>query len=278
MGRLVDALVRVALPRRALHERGLDHAARRRRSRRRSPPSSARWRRSCWCASGRFRGRMAFSGMVYAPLVMPEVIIGLSLLLLFVALERRPRLLDDHPRPHHADHVLRGRRRAVAPRHLRPLDRGGRARSRLPPLQELLPDHAADHRAGGRSPAGCWPSPCRSTISSSPASPPAPGATTLPMRIYSAVRLGVTPEINAACTLHDGRGHRRRGHRVDLHQAGGSGAREGRKAGGSGVILGARSLGSQASPPAPWHRHDRWKERGRQGLPAVPGKALPSLR
>jgi putrescine transport system permease protein len=28
-----------------------------------------------------------------------------------------------------------------------------------------------------------------------------PGATTLPMRIYSAVRLGVTPEINAACTI-----------------------------------------------------------------------------
>src|SRR5690349_9322612 len=34
---------------------------------------------------GRFRGRLLFSGLVYAPLVMPEVIIGLSLLLLFVA-------------------------------------------------------------------------------------------------------------------------------------------------------------------------------------------------
>src|SRR5690606_11576787 len=33
----------------------------------------------------RFRGRMLFSGMIYAPLVMPEVITGLSLLLLFVA-------------------------------------------------------------------------------------------------------------------------------------------------------------------------------------------------
>jgi putrescine transport system permease protein len=28
-----------------------------------------------------------------------------------------------------------------------------------------------------------------------------PGATTLPMRLYSQVRLGVTPEINAASTL-----------------------------------------------------------------------------
>jgi putrescine transport system permease protein len=36
---------------------------------------------------GRFRGRLLFSGMVTAPLVMPEVITGLSLLLLFVALE-----------------------------------------------------------------------------------------------------------------------------------------------------------------------------------------------
>ena len=34
---------------------------------------------------GRFRGRLLFSGMVYAPLVMPEVITGLALLLLFVA-------------------------------------------------------------------------------------------------------------------------------------------------------------------------------------------------
>ena len=36
--------------------------------------------------AGRFRGRTLFTGMVYAPLVMPEVITGLALLLLFVAL------------------------------------------------------------------------------------------------------------------------------------------------------------------------------------------------
>ena len=35
--------------------------------------------------SGRFQGRLVFSAMVYAPLVMPEVITGLALLLLFVA-------------------------------------------------------------------------------------------------------------------------------------------------------------------------------------------------
>lgn len=36
--------------------------------------------------AGRFWGRTLFSGMAYAPLVMPEVITGLSLLLLFVAI------------------------------------------------------------------------------------------------------------------------------------------------------------------------------------------------
>src|SRR5262245_66364516 len=35
---------------------------------------------------GMFRGRLLFSGMIYAPLVMPEVIMGLSMLLLFVAI------------------------------------------------------------------------------------------------------------------------------------------------------------------------------------------------
>src|SRR5881227_2940483 len=35
---------------------------------------------------GRFRGRVLFSGMIYAPLVMPEVITGLALLLLFVTI------------------------------------------------------------------------------------------------------------------------------------------------------------------------------------------------
>lgn len=36
---------------------------------------------------GQFKGRMLFTGMITAPMVMPEVITGLSLLLLFVAME-----------------------------------------------------------------------------------------------------------------------------------------------------------------------------------------------
>lgn len=37
---------------------------------------------------GRFRGRTIFGGLVTAPLVMPEVITGLAMLMMFVALER----------------------------------------------------------------------------------------------------------------------------------------------------------------------------------------------
>ncbi|MGB5447111.1 MAG: ABC transporter permease subunit, partial [Psychromonas sp.] len=37
---------------------------------------------------GRFRGKLIFSGWISAPLIMPEVITGLSLLLLFVSMER----------------------------------------------------------------------------------------------------------------------------------------------------------------------------------------------
>lgn len=36
--------------------------------------------------ANRFPGRTLFSGMIYAPLVMPEVITGLSLLLLFIGI------------------------------------------------------------------------------------------------------------------------------------------------------------------------------------------------
>lgn len=37
--------------------------------------------------AGPFHGKTLFTGMIYAPMVMPEVITGLSLLLLFVSLD-----------------------------------------------------------------------------------------------------------------------------------------------------------------------------------------------
>jgi putrescine transport system permease protein len=67
---------------------------------------------------GLFFGRTLFTGMIMAPLVMPEVISGLSLLLLFVAVG--PRILDRHPRAHQLFDVLRRGGGAVAARDLRP--------------------------------------------------------------------------------------------------------------------------------------------------------------
>ena len=95
---------------------------------------------------GRFRGRLAFSAMIYAPLVMPEVITGLSLLLLFVAIDLDRGFYDRHHGAHHAHHVLRHRDRAVAPRRLRPQPRGSGDGSRLPARPHLPYHHiAADH-------------------------------------------------------------------------------------------------------------------------------------
>jgi putrescine transport system permease protein len=148
----------------------------------------------------RFRGRLLFSGMVYAPLVMPEVITGLSLLLLFVAIGFDRGFVTVTLA--HITFTMCFVAVVVQSRLLsfdRSLEEAAMDLGATPVktfLEVTLPVIAP---ACCR--AGCWPSPCRSTTSSSRASPPVPGATTLPMKIYSQVRLGVTPEINAACTL-----------------------------------------------------------------------------
>ncbi|MGH6789569.1 MAG: ABC transporter permease [Pseudolabrys sp.] len=149
---------------------------------------------------GRFRGRLMFSGMVYAPLVMPEVITGLSLLLMFVALN--------------AD---RGFWTIVAAHTtLTMCFVTVIVQSRLIGFDRSLEEAAMD--------LGCPPWRTFLTITL-PLIVPAiaagwmlafslslddlviasfttgPGATTLPIRIYSEIRLGVRPEINAACTI-----------------------------------------------------------------------------
>jgi putrescine transport system permease protein len=149
---------------------------------------------------GRFRGRLLFSGMAYAPLVMPEVITGLSLLLLFVAVN-----------------VDRGFW-TVAAAHttLTMCFVTVIVQSRLIGFDRSLEEAALD--------LGCPPLKTFLTITL-PLIFPAiaagwmlafslslddlviasfttgPGATTLPIRIYSQVRLGVKPEINAICTI-----------------------------------------------------------------------------
>jgi putrescine transport system permease protein len=148
----------------------------------------------------RFRGRFAFAAMIYAPLVMPEVITGLSLLLLFVAID---------------------------------LDRGFFTiilahttltmcfvtvivQSRLAGLDRGLEEAAMDL---GCTPTRAFLAVTLPLIASAVAAgwmlaftlslddlviasfTTGPGSSTLPIRIYSEVRLGVRPEINAICAI-----------------------------------------------------------------------------
>jgi putrescine transport system permease protein len=149
---------------------------------------------------GRFRGRVVFSGLVYAPLVMPEVITGLSLLLLFVAMN-----------------IDRGFWTVMlAHTTLTMCFVTIVVQSRLLTFDRSLEEAAMDLGAP----------PLRTFLTITlPLIFPAvaagwmlafvlslddlviasfttgPGATTLPIRIYSEVRLGVKPEINAICTI-----------------------------------------------------------------------------
>ncbi|WP_427025657.1 ABC transporter permease [Aureimonas ureilytica] len=148
----------------------------------------------------RFPGRTLLSGMVFAPLVMPEVITGLSLLLLFVAV--------DFDRGFWTV--------TVAHTTLTMCFVAVVVRSRLVSFDRSLEEAAQD--------LGCppgkafllvtlpviWPAVAAGWMLAFTLSlddlviasfTSGPGATTLPMRIYSQVRLGVTPEINAISTI-----------------------------------------------------------------------------
>jgi putrescine transport system permease protein len=155
---------------------------------------------------GRFRGRTTLAGMVTAPLVMPEVITGLSLLLLFVGLVDLPFL----PRERGFATI------AIAHVTLTMSYVAVVVQSRLSTLDESLEEAAMD--LGARP----WKVFLVITL---PIIAPAiisgwllaftlslddlviasftagPSTNTLPMMIFSKVRLGVTPEINALATL-----------------------------------------------------------------------------
>jgi len=149
---------------------------------------------------GPFRTRALFSGLVYAPLVMPEVITGLSLLLLFVALDV-PRGFGTLTLAHTT--FTLGFVAVVV-------------QSRLVGLDRSLEEAAMDL---GASPLTTFLRVTLPLIAPSVVAgwllaftlsvddlviasfTTGPGATTLPMRIYSQVRLGVSPEINAVSTL-----------------------------------------------------------------------------
>jgi putrescine transport system permease protein len=148
----------------------------------------------------RFRGRALMSGMLYAPLVMPEVITGLSLLLLFVALDAERGFWTV----------------TIAHTTLTMCFVAVVVQSRLAGLDQSLEEAAMDL---GRDPARAfvavtlpliWPAIAAGWMLAFTLSlddlviasfTTGPGSATLPIRIYSEVRLGVKPEINAICTL-----------------------------------------------------------------------------
>ena len=149
---------------------------------------------------GRFRGRTLFTGMVYAPMVMPEVITGLSLLLLFIALGLERGFwtvtLAHTTLTLSFVAVVVQARLATLDRQLEEaaIDLGATPRTAF--LTVTLPLLAPAIAAGFLL---AFTLSLDDLVVASFTS--GPGATTLPMRIYSQVRLGVTPEINAASTL-----------------------------------------------------------------------------
>jgi putrescine transport system permease protein len=153
----------------------------------------------------RFRGRILFSGMVYAPLVMPEVITGLSLLLLFVAIGFDRGFWTVTLAHIDLHHVFSSRCRAVPPVTFdRSLEEAAMDLGATPVttfLQITLPVILPAVVSGWML---AFTLSLDDLVIASFTS--GPGATTLPMKIYSQVRLGVTPEINAACTLLIGHG------------------------------------------------------------------------
>lgn len=153
-----------------------------------------------------FPGRTLFNGMICAPLVMPDVIIGLALLLMFILFEQ----LMGWPYGRGMTtvtlaHITVGMAYVVVI-----------VRSRLLEFDRSLEEAALDL---GATPTTVF---LKITL---PIIAPAlgagwllafalslddlviasfvsgPGATTLPMIVFSSVRLGVTPEINALATL-----------------------------------------------------------------------------
>ncbi|WP_409976963.1 ABC transporter permease [Afifella sp. JA880] len=149
---------------------------------------------------GRFWGRTLFSGMVFAPLVMPEVITGLSLLLLFVAVN-----FDRGFWTVTIAHITFSMCFVAVV-----------VQSRLLSFDRSLEEAALDL---GATPVKTFFAVTLPLIAPAVVAgwmlafslslddlviasfTTGPGATTLPMKIYSQVRRGVTPEINAVCTI-----------------------------------------------------------------------------
>ncbi|MEO4049317.1 ABC transporter permease subunit [Pseudomonas sp. CAU 1711] len=154
----------------------------------------------------RFKGRTLFGGLVTAPLVMPEVITGLSLLLLFVAMaqligwpaERGLLTIWIAHTTFCSAYVA-----VVVSARLRELDLSIEEAAMdlgAKPWKVFflitIPMIAPSLAAGGMM---SFALSLDDLVLASFVS--GPGSTTLPMEVFSAVRLGVKPEINAVASL-----------------------------------------------------------------------------
>ena len=119
-----------------------------------SSPSARPRSRSCSAppprfALHRYRSRLQrlHYVLIYTPLVVPEILMGISLLLFFAAVGLELGLFIDLPRPRHLLPELRRHGRARAAAGLRRLGGGGRPR----PGRRLVDDHLAHPAAAARA-------------------------------------------------------------------------------------------------------------------------------
>jgi putrescine transport system permease protein len=153
----------------------------------------------------RFTGRTLFSGLVNAPLVMPEVVVGLSLLLMLVAVQRALGFPERGSLTIWFGHLLLGMSYATVV-----------IQARLSELPPQLEEAAMDL---GARPAQVFrlvtlPMITQSLLSAwlltftlslddvvLSAFLSGPGSTTMPLVIFSRARLGLNPSVNAVATL-----------------------------------------------------------------------------
>ena len=159
----------------------------------------------------RFFGSTLFSGMVAAPLVMPEVIIGLSLLLMLVSLQRATEAMFGVGIPERGmltiwfGHLLLGMAYATVV-----------VRARLQTLNPQLEEAALDLGARPwqvftlvtfpmitQSLVSAWLLTFSLSLDDVVVSAflSGPGATTMPLVIFSRARLGLDPSVNAVATV-----------------------------------------------------------------------------
>ena len=153
----------------------------------------------------RFTGRTLFAGMVSAPLVMPEVVVGLSLLLMLVSVQNALGFPEKGLFTIWLGHLLLGTAYATVV-----------VQARLQDLNPQLEEAAMD--LGARPHQVFWlvtlPMIAQALVSAwlltftlslddvvLSAFLSGPGSTTMPLVIFTRARLGLNPSVNAVATL-----------------------------------------------------------------------------